>query len=61
MVKAGTLDAVAPSPQQDGTVALKDALYVGTATAGLQQAQYTITTVTPRPPSSRSSCRSGSR
>ena len=43
MVKAGTLDAVAPSPEQDGTVALKDALYLGTTTAGLQQAQYTLT------------------
>ena len=43
MVKVGTLDAVAPSPQQDGTIALKDCLYADGDVAGTQISQYALT------------------
>ncbi len=43
MVKVGTLDAVAPSPQQDGTIALKDCLYSTGDVEGFQISQYALT------------------
>ena len=43
MVKIGTLDAVAPSPAQDGTIALKDCLYSTGNVAGTQISQYALT------------------
>lgn len=43
MVKVGTLDAVAPSPAQDGTIALKDCLYDTGNVAGTQINQYALT------------------
>lgn len=43
MVKVGTLDAVAPSPAQDGTIALKDCLYNTGNVTGLPISQYALT------------------
>ena len=43
MVKIGSLDAVAPSAEQDGTIVLKDCLYNASDTAGNQISQYTLT------------------
>ena len=43
MVKVGTLDGVAPSPKQDGTMALKDCVYATNDTDGVQVEQYSLT------------------